>query len=342
MLDEIKQQPESLDRLLRSGQGRAAEIASALAPDSYHYILIAARGTSDNAARYAQYLWGARNRRQVALAAPSLFSTYHQPPNLDGALVIGISQSGQSPDLVAVMQEAKAQGRPTVTITNEPNSPMAVTSDWVLPIDAGTENAVAATKTYTGQLLAIALLSAAWSKSAEDSAALRSVADLAAQALNAEAASRRASEAMAEVVACAVLGRGYNRATTFEWALKLQETTYTLAQPYSTADFRHGPIAVIESGFPVLAVAPAGTVYDEIAELAAQLRTERGATTFGITNVTDTSGAFDHLLPIPNSPEWLSPIPAIIAGQLFSYYTAHAKGHDPDEPRGLSKVTRTV
>jgi glucosamine--fructose-6-phosphate aminotransferase (isomerizing) len=343
LLKEINEQPGVFQRLMDDGLAEALSFASRLEEQEFQYILIAARGTSDNAARYAKYLWGAHNRYPVALAAPSLFSTYHRPPNLEGALVVGFSQSGQSPDLVAVMEEAKRQGTPSLAIVNEVDSPLARAADHVLDVRAGTEQAVAATKSYTGQLLAATMIGAGWRGAPPGMIdALGDLPGFAATALEGAAAAEKAAAHFAAAEACAVLGRGFNHATAFEWSLKLQEVTYTLAQPHSSADFRHGPIAVVESGFPVFVVAPEGVVADELLELASDLHRERDA---DLLVISDRSGleVTDHVLPLPGGvPEWLSPIPAIIAGQLFTYYLSLAKRQDPDNPRGLSKVTRTV
>ncbi|MGI9647112.1 MAG: SIS domain-containing protein [Acidimicrobiia bacterium] len=344
LLHEITEQPEVFDRLVTDGLTEALAIASQLEDRQFQYIVIAARGTSDNAARYAKYLWGAHNGYPVALAAPSLFSTYHKPPNLDGALVVGISQSGESPDLVAVMEEARRQGAPRLAIVNEVDSPLAAAADHVLDVRAGTEHAVAATKSYTSQLLATTMIGAGWRGAPPGMTdALNELPRLASAALEGAPMAERAAAHFSNAEACAVLGRGFNHATAFEWSLKLQEVTYTLAQPHSSADFRHGPIAVVESGFPVFVVAPEGAVADELLELASDLHRERGADLLVMSDRDGLEAFTDFVLPLPaGMPEWLSPIPAIIAGQLFTYHLSLAKQQDPDNPRGLSKVTRTL
>ena len=159
--DEIHQQPQVLSTLLDREIENAQRIAADLRMRGVKYVIIAARGTSDNAARYGQYLFGAYNRLPVGLATPSLFSVYGQPPRLEDGLIIGISQSGQSPDIVAVLEEGQRQGAPTLAITNDSDSPLATQADHVIPVHAGEERAVAATKTYTAQLTALALLSCA-------------------------------------------------------------------------------------------------------------------------------------------------------------------------------------
>src|SRR5688572_9528851 len=162
---EIFEQPERLASLLDKQKQTVLEIAAAIQSRNVQYAFLAARGTSDNAGRYANYLWGAHNRLPLALATPSLFTYYQSPPRLQGALVIGVSQSGQSPDIVSVLEEGRRQGCLTLAITNEPDSPLSKAADLVLDIQAGTEKAVAATKTYTTELMAIAMISAALNNS---------------------------------------------------------------------------------------------------------------------------------------------------------------------------------
>jgi glucosamine--fructose-6-phosphate aminotransferase (isomerizing) len=271
LISEIHEQAEILAGLLNTIP-EIRKIAADIRKRDPKFAFIAARGTSDNAGRYANYLWGAHNHLPVALAAPSLFTFYQQPPLLRDALVVGISQSGQSPDIVAVLEEARRQGQPTLVITNEPSSPLASTADYLIDVHAGTEAAVAATKTYTAELLVIAMLSAAL---AEDKVAIRVLQQIptwVSQVLKLDESIARMSERYRFVEHCVVLGRGFNYATAFEWSLKLKELTYTVAEPYSSADFMHGPIAIVEAGFPVLAVVPSGKVYGDILSMLRQLR----------------------------------------------------------------------
>jgi glutamine---fructose-6-phosphate transaminase (isomerizing) len=335
MLTEIDEQAGVVRQLLAVNEGSIRQVAELVGPDVDH-VLIAARGTSDNAARYAQYVWGARNRLSVALAAPSLFGPYASPPRLDGALVVGISQSGESPDLVEVLSEARSQGRPVVAITNHPASPLGAQADVVVDLCAGEERAVAATKTYTAQLAAVAATSLAMEGAAWDGIAdLPSLLD---RTISGVGDLDAAVEALVAADRCVVVGRGFHHATAFEWALKLQELTYILAQPYSAADFLHGPVAVVESGFPVLMVASAGPLLAPMAQLAGELRAQ-GAHVVAIAD--DAGFPADVVVPIAATEEWLAPIVAAPALQLFAHRLAGARGADPDAPRGLAKVTRT-
>ena len=337
--DEIHEQPDTVCRMVDTNRSVAHEVASLIGAADIASVVIAARGTSDNAARYAQYVWGSRHRLQVALATPSLYTLYRRPPRLDGAIVIGISQSGESPDLVAVLQEARCQRRPTVAITNHPDSPLAMTADVCFELGSGEERATAATKTYTSQLAAVALIAAAMGG---DDAGLSRVADdvtrvLAAGEQIADAASRFSDDASA-----AVIGRGFNLSTAFEWALKLQELAGVCALPFSTADFLHGPVALVADGLPVLAVAPSGTPLRGVHELLEHLRRDYGAKLAVISDDAQTLALADAAIPIAPISEWLSPIPAVVAAQLFTYYLTGFKGRDPDSPQGITKVTRTT
>lgn len=339
---EIHEQAAVLEGLLRTQADHAAEIAAAIAARQPAWALVAARGSSDNAGLYAQYLWGARNRLAVALATPSLFTHYARPPRLAGALVVGISQSGQSPDIVGVLAEARRQGAPTLAITNDPGSRLAAAAEWVLGTGAGEERAIAATKTYTSQLLAVALLSAALPGGEEDREALAGVPQAVAQTLQLEEVVAAAAPRYAPIRQCVVLGRGFHYATACEWALKLEELTYIVAEPYSAADFRHGPVAMAAPGFPVLAVVPGGAVYKDVLALLRTLVEERGVDLVALSDEEEALALARTPLRLPGGlPEWLTPIPAVVAAQLFSYHLARAMGRDTEAPRGLSKVTRT-
>ena len=337
LLDEIREQPDVIARTVEANAAPAAEVARIAA--SCTHAVIAARGTSDNAGRYAQYVWGTRNRLSVGLTTPSLFSVYDQPPRLDGALVLGISQSGESPDIISVLEEGRVQGRPTVAITNEPDSPLAEYADVVIDIEAGEELAVAATKTYTAQLAVIALISETMDGGR---GGLDALASSVTDALGCEERAAEFAGTLAPMEHCAVLGRGFNQATAFEWALKLQELCYVVAQPFSTADFLHGPIAVVDPDYPVLAVATHGPAIDDVLDVLRRC-VEAGASLVVIGNDLRAEDVTSQVLGFGKEvDEWLSPIPAIVVGQLFSYHLTLAKGLDPERPRGLHKVTRTT
>jgi glutamine---fructose-6-phosphate transaminase (isomerizing) len=342
LLSEIHEQPERLRQLLRSQKGAVAKIAKAIQARDVRYVFLAARGTSDNAGRYANYLWGAMNGLPVALATPSLFTYYKQPPKLKNALVIGISQSGQSPDIVSVLDEGRRQGCLTVAITNELESPLANAADFALDIQTGPELAVAATKTYSAQLMALAMLSAALADSGSAWKELARVPAWAKTALKQDKLISQVAQRYRYMRQCVVLGRGYNYATAYEWALKLKELTYVAAEPYSSADFQHGPIAMMERGFPVMAVAASGKVFDSMLDLLAQLRKGFSAELVVISNMKKALSLANVPIPIPvDVPEWLSPLVSIMPAQLFSYHLTIAKGFNADNPRTINKVTET-
>ena len=255
---EILEQPEVARRLLAAQAENIERIAASLRERPVGHVVIAARGTSDHAAVYAQYVLGVRHRLSVGLGTPSIVSLYGAAPDVRDALVIGISQSGASPDIVAVVAAARAQGAPTIAITNEPDSALAAAADRTIDLGAGPELAVAATKTYTAELLAIALLSAALADDPADRAAVAAIPETLARALALEPEIERIAADQAAANRALVIARGYEYATAREWALKLKELARVFADPYSSADFQHGPLALVEPGVPVIAVARAG------------------------------------------------------------------------------------
>lgn len=339
---EILDQPAVLTRLLARRMDDVRRMAQEVARREVDFVLLAARGTSDHAGLYAKYLWGIRNRIPVALAAPSMFSVYQSPPVLKRALVVGISQSGQSPDIVRVVQEGRRQGAATLAITDDPSSPLAATADWVVFTETGTERSVAATKTYTAQLMAIAMLSVGLRPGGEGERELELVPDWVSQALLLDPMVEQAAARYLDMTKCVVLGRGFNYATAHEWSLKLKELAYVMAAPYSSADFLHGPVALVERGFPVLAIAPDGAVLPDLLGVLRELVHAREVDLLVISNQPEALGLAKAPLAIPAGvPEWLSPFVAIVPAQLFSYHLAEQRGLDVEHPRGLQKVTKT-
>ncbi|HEX3807255.1 MAG TPA: SIS domain-containing protein [Gaiellaceae bacterium] len=338
---ELREQPEALARLIDRQHGYAEQIGELIRSSDVQYILIASRGSSSNAARYAQYLLGRANRVPVAFATPSLFTLYGQPPRLDGALVIGISQSGKSPDVVEVVAEAHRQGRPTVALTNSPASPLGQTADAVLKLEAGDEHAVAATKTYVNSLGAMALIFAATTRDEHALAELRETpARLAAQ-LDRSWADADAVDALGEIDGGTVIARGINYCTSYEIALKVRELSGLLFEAYSAADLMHGPVAAIGRGWPVVAVAPPGPALAEL-RTAIDAVAARGARIVAITEDEAIAAAATVVLPlVPGVPEWLSPLVSVVPGQVMAMQLARLRGIDLDSPLGLSKVTLT-
>lgn len=339
---EIFEQPAVLARLLETQMESVQRVAQAIRAREVDFVFLAARGTSDNVGLYTKYLWGAFNRLPIALAAPSLFSIYGAPPLLRRALVAGISQSGQSPDIVSVVNEGRRQGALTLAITNDPASPLAQAAEFVLDICAGPEAAVAATKTYTAQLMTVAMLSTALDGDDDRWEALHRVPEKVQQALDLDAVIERAAERYRYMERCVVLGRGYSYANVFEWSLKLKELAAIVAEPYSSADFLHGPIAIVGPGFPVLAVAPGGAVFGDVLSLLVRLARQHQAELLVISDMDEALVLAHTSLRLPaGMPEWLSPLVTIVPAQLFCYHLTRAKGYDTEAPRGLSKITLT-
>jgi glucosamine--fructose-6-phosphate aminotransferase (isomerizing) len=340
--DEIHEQPEVAERLLREGRPAIERIAAAIRERDVEHVVIAARGTSDHAAIYAQYLFGVMHRLPVALAAPSIVSLYGVEPRFDHALVIGISQSGASPDVVGVVDAARRQGAPTIALTNEPGSPLAAAAEHVIDLAAGPERAVAATKTYTAELFAIALLSAAYGGSDAGGRGTADVPDAIRAALATEPDAAAAAADLAAMRACAVIGRGYDYATAREWALKLKELAHVVADPYSAADFRHGPVALVEPGFPILAIAPSGPAVEDLSALLRRLGGEHDADILVLSDRADVRALGRRSIALPDTlPDHLVPIVSIVPAQLFALHLTLARGLDTETPRHIAKVTRT-
>lgn len=340
LLREIHEQPAALQNLLDAGRGDIRRAAAAIRACDPAFVTIAARGSSDNAARYAQYLLGAQNGLAVGLATPSLFSVYERPPRLTRSLVVGISQSGQSPDVVAVLRAGREQNALTLAITNDPESPLAQTAQHCILLHCGPERSVAATKTYSASLLAIALLGAELA-GAQDRLDLLANVPRHVQALCERGGEfSAAGAAQKDMRSCVVLSRGYNYATAFEIALKLKELGYVLAEPWSAADFEHGPVALVEQGFALLAIVPPGPLAAPLSAQLAALR-ERGARLLVISAQAEALALADTAMSLPPLPEWMTPLTAVVPGQFFALGLTRAKGLSVDRPRGLRKVTRT-
>lgn len=338
---EIHEQPQVLERLLAGERKSIAALAAAIRKRDVQFVLIAARGTSDNAGRYANYLLGALNGLPVALATPSLYTIYDKPPRVRNALVIGISQSGQSPDIVSVVYDARRQGALTAAITNFPDSELGRAAEHVIALHAGEERSIAATKTYTSELAVIALLAAALADQPVYFEEVARIPESVATVLEIDSRIAEAAQRYRYMRDCVVIGRGFNYATAFELALKLKELTYTIAEPYSSADFMHGPLALIEYGFPAIVIAPSGAMLPEMQTFIRLLHTREAEAIV----ISDDQGALElgrTGLPLLRAvPEWLSPLTAIVPGQLLAMHLAHARDYDPDHPRGLRKVTET-
>ena len=286
---EIAQQPAVIARLLSEGAAGTERAAAAIRDFDPVFVCIAARGTSDNAARYAQYMFGGLLRLPVMLATPSLHTVYATPPDLSRALVIGISQSGQAEDVRAVLRDANQQGAHTLAITNFDESPLAQTAKYHLPLLAERELSVAATKTYAAQLTVIAMLTGALGQNEAARQDLAALPRLAAQALGLCDEIANWVERYRYATRLISLGRGFNYATAREISLKVKELTYIASEAYSEANFRHGPIAAIDRGHPVLLAAPQGKNLAGMVDICQRLEA-LGAETLVISNNGDLLG----------------------------------------------------
>lgn len=340
MRREIGQVPSGVQRVVDAGD-EAAAVAAAIRRAAPPWVTIAARGTSDHAAMYAQYLIETQLGLPTGLAKPSVTTAYRARLRWGGGLLLAISQSGQSPDIVAVTRAARRRHALTVAITNDVRSPLARAAEHVLGLHAGRELAVPATKTYVAELAVLAALVGAVSPASGITAGLAAVPDVIR-----EVAARTGrwltgpGVAVVDRLAAAdralVLSRGLHLATAMEVALKLKEVCGIFAEAYSTADFAHGPRALALTGVPILVVQPGGAVGAAIDEAVAALRSDgRDPTILGA--VSDPDGLS---LPV-TLPEVLSPLAFVVAGQLLVEATARRQGRDPDAPAGLAKITRT-
>jgi glutamine---fructose-6-phosphate transaminase (isomerizing) len=349
---EIGEQPEVVARLLERQRPAIEALAAEMRRRRPRYAVLAARGSSDNAARYAQHVFGRLLRLPVVLATPSLHTVYDAPPRYGDALVLGISQSGASPDVVSVVAEGARQDAMTAAITNDPSSPLAAEAAHVIDLGAGEERSVAATKTYTASLVAIAALVAsgdaaltaevqrlpeALAAQLELTAGGGSDGEWSVDALAATGDVADSVRAAADWQRLTVVGRGAHYATAFEAALKVRELAGIVAEAYSPADLRHGPIATVGPGQPLLAIAPDGPTLASMRELVGMARA-RGAR---VTAIGHDAALGDPLLALVDIPEWLGPVVAIVPAQLLAVGLAERRGVDVDTPFGLSKITLT-
>lgn len=339
MLREIAQQPAALERTLRQEEKRIKRVVGRLDPKDIPIIVLVARGTSDNAALFARYLIEITIGVPVSLSAPSVHTLYRKRLNLRNALVIGVSQSGEGTDINLVLESCKRSGARVLAVTNNRNSTMAGIAHETFVTRAGREKSVAATKTYTCQLMLLYMLVEALRGGNFEP--LYRIPDYAQAALGLTPNIRAVVERYRFMDHCAVVGRGLNTASAFELAIKLMETCYVIAERFSSADFLHGPIAMVERDFPVFLFAPPGRVHPNLHSLAkklAQLRADMLIISSEKRVLRYASRAIEMPADIPGL---YSPIPYIIPGQLFAALLADLKGLSPDKPRSLSKITRT-
>jgi glucosamine--fructose-6-phosphate aminotransferase (isomerizing) len=343
MLDEIREQPGALERTLSEELRRLPRFQRLIGKKPPRLVVLVARGTSDNAALFGRYLLEITTGIPVSLAAPSIATVYKAPVDYRDALVVAISQSGESTDTNLVLERAREQGAITVGITNEKSSTLARLAEHTFLVRAGKERSVAATKTFTGQVLLMYLIATALGGAirTED---LERIPELTHDALKLEPEIAALSERYRFMRHAVVVGRGLNYANAFEFALKLMETCYVVAERFSSADFLHGPIALVEPSFPVFAFAPPGVTWPSIGETLRKLHGLHAE----VLAITDRGNAevdacATRVIRLPRRmKELLTPIPYIVPAQLFAAHLAAQKGLNPDQPRTLNKVTLTL
>lgn len=341
MIDEINEQPQALRRTFEAERAHAAEFKKFTTKRGFQMIVLVARGTSDNAALFGRYLLEITTGIPVSLSAPSVHTLYHARLDLRRALVIGVSQSGEGTDINMVLETARKQGAYTLAVTNEQHSPMAKVADDTFLVRAGKQKSVAATKTYTGQLMILYLLAFALGREIS----LGAISEIASRVQRTLGLAREVREIVPRyryMRQCAVVARGLNYANAYELSLKLMETCYVVAERFSSADFLHGPIAMIERDFPVIVFAPPGKTFSGQRALINRLVGLR-AETIAITSEDSRLPGVTRAIRVPGKmPEIYSAIPLIVPGQLFAAHLAETKGLDPDRPRSLQIVTQTV
>lgn len=343
MLDEIREQPRALERTLSEELRRLPRFQRLIEKKRPRLIVLVARGTSDNAALFGRYLLEITTGIPVSLAAPSIATLYEAPIDYRDSMVIAISQSGESTDTNRVLERAREQGALTVGITNEKASTLARLAEHAFLVRAGKERSVAATKTYTGQMLIFYLIALALGGAIrrED---LERIPGSAQEALGLEPEVAAISERYRFMRYAVVVGRGLNYANAFEFALKMMETCYVVAERFSSADFLHGPIALVEPSFPVFAFAPPGVTWQSMGETLQKLQ----GLSADILAITDRANRevetrATRIIRVPGRlKEVMTPIPYIIPAQLFAAHLAAQKGLNPDQPRTLNKVTLTM
>jgi len=335
MLAEARSTPEVVRSLLSSDEELYRSLAAALLKSPPTGVVTIARGSSDNAAGYLAYLVSARTGRLVTSLPMSLVTVYHAPLVARGVLAVAVSQSGRSPDLVEPVRTVRAAGATTVAMVNEEHSPLAEAAEWVLPLRAGPERAVAATKSFVASLAAEARLAAHWCELPDLLEALRSVPEALEEALRQDWSP--AVEALVEAERLMVISRGLGLPVAQEAALKMKETCGIQAEAFSAAEARHGPQALIGDGYPLLVFAPRGPAQADLVALAAEMRQRHASVLLAAPGDVPAR----DLTLATTAAEELDPIPLIASFYPMVEALARARGKDPDQPRYLSKITTT-
>lgn len=353
MAADIAEQPEILARVLDREAKAIAAVAAEISRRDPRNVIFTARGTSDHAALYAAYLTEIRLGLPAGLASPSAITVYGARPDLRDCLVVGVSQSGASPDLCEVVRVAREQGAITLAVTNAPASPLADTAELHIDASAGEERAVAATKTYTAELLALLMLiegvrAPGGTLPTEEHTALAALPQLAAQTMS-DSTPVELADRYRFAARIVTTGRGYAYATAREAALKLMETSYLAALAFSGADLLHGPLAMADPDVPVLAVVGTGPGGQAMRDVLAKLGERRAdVVVFGPSGAAAAQASDVDVprrwlrVPTPDVDERHAPLLDIVPLQRLALALALARGQDPDRPRGLNKVTSTL
>lgn len=341
LLAEIYEQPAVIQRVLDRQASAVDRLAKLIAEREPSAIVLVARGSSDNAAVYGRYLLEVCNRRLTSLAAPSGLTLYGSGPRLDRTVVIGVSQSGRGEDVVAYVGEARRQGAPTIAIVNDAESPLALSAEHVLFCEAGPEVSIPATKTVTAQMALLAMLSCALGGARGGLDCLRGLPCAIAAALEQRGAAARLVQLLGPTSLGSVIGRGFAFPPALEIALKLKETSYTRAEPFSAADFQHGPVALVQPGYSALLLDVGGHSSASALEIAQAIR-ERGGLP-AMLRAGQLAGPVTDPAMVVDAPvaEPFAPMVALVLGQLVTIEVALALGVDPARPRYLHKVTST-
>lgn len=343
MWNEILQQPTALKKCLSSNEATLNRIVSELKESELEYVVIAARGTSDHAAVYAKYMFEILTGLPVVLAAPSVVTTYKRELSMNHALVIGISQSGAAQDVCEVLAQANKHSAITVGITNFADSPLASTSKYSLLLNAGVEKSVAATKTFTTQLVLLGMLAAKIAGSTEVQSNLEKAPECVEKTISSvKDQVKDVAERYRFINECIVLSRGLNYSIALESALKIEETSYVRAKAFATSDFHHGPMAILEKDMPVIVYAPSGPFENDMREMISLVKQSEA----DLLVVSDSEEMCRlgncHILVPKTESEYLTPFVNAAVAQMFACELSIIKGLNPDAPRMLHKVTVTV
>ncbi len=341
MWNEILEQPVALQRCYEKNRAQLDEIVAVISGMQIDNVVIAARGTSDHAAVYGKYVIEILKGLPVSLAASSVFTMYGKSLRFQNSLVIGISQSGKAADVLEVLKSANENGAVTIGITNYSDSPIAKECRYHLCCEAGLEQSVAATKTFSAQMYLLGLLASLWAQNKDAEKELLTVPGRLSEALEYACDIDQSVARYRFMQECFVLARGVNYAVSMEAALKIQETTYVRAKAFATSDFQHGPIAMIDPDIPVIVFAPEGPSLRDVTDMIARLRSEQ-IETLVVSNNKDVRDMGTCSIRIPQADnDIISPYFNVVIAQMFSCKLALLKGMDPDKPRRLSKVTIT-